>query len=82
MSDLPPREYGNIPWLTDEQHQEAIGRVEFQLTKIMGLYNIQGLGIFIPGTIKEIIRVCEDYALVVRGVDHPIEVEPGRRSLY
>jgi len=65
----------NVVWLSDEEYAKAIGQLRLQLNSVLLPFNAYGLDIFIPGAITEIIKLCEDFALRVRGVDKPINID-------
>ena len=74
-----PREYGSIHWLPKEEYDKAIGQFGLQVGGILSVFDLYGLGVFIPQAQEEIKKLAEDFSLRVRGVDKPISLEEVRR---
>jgi hypothetical protein len=70
----------DIHWLSDEEYAKAVSQYKLQLNGIMDIFNIYGMGTFIPGAIFEITKLTEDFGLRVRGVDKPISLERVRKN--
>ena len=62
-----------IPWLSKEDYDHAVGTLRQQLVGIFSPFNSYGLQAFIPGAKEAVIKLAEDFALRVRGIDHPID---------
>ena len=68
----------NIHWLPDEEYQKLIGGLRLQLNGVFGPFCGKvhyGMDVFVPGAINEVVRLCEDFGLRVRGIDHPMNLE-------
>ena len=71
----------DIPWLPDEDYQKAVTQLKLQIGAVLeSCFHMYGLDAYIPGAITEITKLCEDFGLRVRGVDHPISIEIIRRQ--
>jgi len=64
-----------IPWLPDEEYRKAVGQLRLQLNGVFEPFQGYGLKEFIPGAVVECVKLAEDFALRVRGVDKPISLE-------
>ena len=64
-----------IPWLSDEEYKEAKFQLESQLENVFKVFNMYGLGQAITPAIGEVLRLCEDFALRVRGIDKEISLK-------
>jgi hypothetical protein len=71
----------NYPRVPEEVYQKALTQLRFQLNGIMNTYCCYGLDGYVPGTIEEIVKLAEQFAMRVRGKDVPIKVidKPKRR---
>jgi len=69
----------DIPWLEDEEYQKAVGQLRLQLNGIYSVFASYGMQVYIPQAIEETVKLCEDFGLRVRGIDHPISLEEVRR---
>ena len=65
----------DINWLSDEDYAKAVGQFRIQLNGVFEPFNIYGLDVYIPGAIKEVVRLAEDFGLRVRGQDKPISLK-------
>jgi hypothetical protein len=74
-----PKSYGSIYWLPKEEYDKAIGQFGLQVGGILSVFDLYGLGVFIPQAQEEIKKLAEDFSLRVRGVDKPISLEEVRR---
>jgi len=63
-----------IPWVADDDYTHLIGKLRLQLTGVFEPFNKYGLDVFIPGAKDAIIKLCEDFALCTRGLDHAIDL--------
>lgn len=66
--------------LSDESYAKAVGLLRMQIGAILQPFDMYGLGVFIRGAQDEIVKLAEDFGLVVRGVDKPISIEYIRRG--
>ena len=69
-----------IHWLSDEDYSKAVGQLRLQLNGVFRPFDLYGLDVFIPGAIDEVIKLCEDFGLRVRGVEQPISLEMIRKK--
>lgn len=67
-------------FLAEPEYQKALGQLRLQLNGILGIFDIYGLGVYILGAIDEVIKVCEQFGMRVRGDDRPIDIEIVRRE--
>lgn len=65
----------DIPWLSEEEYQKAVGQFRFQVSKVFYAFGMYGMQAYIPGAVNEIVALAEDFGLRVRGVDKPISLE-------
>jgi len=70
----------NIHWLPEEEYQKARTQLQLQVGGVLEPFDTYGLGVFIPGAVTEIVRLCEDFGLRVRGIDKPISLEMIRQG--
>ena len=71
-------DYYKIP---DKEYQKAVGQLTMQFSAVLHeMFDMYGLGVFIPWVVKMLVKISEDFALRCRGVDKPISVEYARRS--
>lgn len=75
-----PKQYGDIPWLSDESYQKAVTQLRLNLSGVFKPFSLYGQDIFIPSAIAEVVKLCEDFGLRVRGVDKIISLEVVRRN--
>ena len=75
-----PAEYGNIHWLSDEAYLKARTQLDLQIGGVLHPLRLYGQGPFVDQACNEIVKLCEDFALRVRGVDKPISLELLRRK--
>lgn len=69
MSQSKRYVYERIP---DEEYKKAVGQLRLQLNGVMKVFDMYGLGEFIPGAIAEVIDLCEQFGMRVRKKDEPI----------
>ncbi len=74
------KQYNDIAWLSEEDYAKAIGQLRLQLYDVFSPFNLYGLDVFVPGAITEIVKLCEDFGLRIRGVDKPIDIDLIRRK--
>lgn len=64
-----------IHWLSDEEYQKAVGTLGLQVSAVLGVFTKYGMDVYIPGAVREIVKLCEGFGLRVRGVDKMISLE-------
>ena len=69
-----------IPWLPDDEYAKAIGQFRLQLNGVFEPFRQYGQDVYVPGAIREIVKLTEDFSLRVRGVDQPIDLDIVRRK--
>ena len=69
-----------VHWLSDEDYQKAKTQLKIAIGGVFDPFRIYGLDAFIPGAILEAVKLSEDFALRVRGVDKIINLDMMRRS--
>lgn len=69
----------NIHWLNDDEYHKAVGQLRLKIGGILTPLNKYGQEVYCIQASAEIVKLCEDFGLRVRGVDHPIETETTRR---
>ena len=69
------KKYQGIHWLPQEDYDKAIGQLRVQVAGVFEPFHTYGHDAFIPGDIGTIVKLAEDFALRVRGVDKPISLE-------
>jgi hypothetical protein len=62
-------------WLSDEEYQKARTQLRLQFGGVMRKYAMHGFQNFIDPDIETLVKLAEDFALRVRGVDKPISLE-------
>lgn len=67
--------------IDEEHYQKAIGQFRLQLNGIMSCFRCYGLGNDVNEASEEIVRLAENFGMLVRGKDAPIAVRatPRRR---
>ena len=84
-------DYEHVYWLSDEDYAKAVGQLKMQAAGIFDFMKVDerlpvrymyGLGEGIPGATKEIVKLCEDFGLRVRGIDKEISLEIIRRKQW
>ena len=74
-----------IPWLDDEHYKKRIWflrrNIEELLYEALGMkeHDQYGLKVYIPGAVEEIVKLAEDFGLIVRGIDKPLNKDWIRR---
>jgi len=68
-------EYIKIP---QPEYDKARGQLRLQLTDVLSVFKMYGLGEYIPGAIEEIVELTEQFAMRVRGKDVPIRLKQRR----
>ena len=69
------KEHLPIPWLPDDEYQQAKADLAREIEKVFALFRLHGLDIFIPGAVEVIVRLAEDFSLKVRGMNKEINLE-------
>ena len=64
-----------VHWLPQDDYDKAVGQLRLQIGSVLRMFDIYGLGIYIPPAIESITKLTEDFGLRVRGVDHPISLD-------
>lgn len=68
-----------INWLAENDFLKAKGQLRLQVGEILSVFNMYGMGDYIPGAIEEILEVADDYSKRLRGeVNQPIRVKKRR----
>lgn len=70
-----------IHWLPDEDYRKATGQLRLQVGGVLRMFDIHGLGVYIPQATEAIVKLTEDFGLRVRGVDHPISLDLVERTV-
>lgn len=66
-------------WLSDEEFQKAIGQWRINAGEILGVFNLYGMGGYIPGALAELEEITIDFSKRTRGEkDQPIRVKNRR----
>ena len=78
----PPKGYEEITWLAQEDYEKAVGQLRIQLITLMGPLRMYGQAEYVDQAIPEIVSLCEDFGLRVRGIDKPISLELMRKEQY
>jgi len=67
--------------LDDESYIKAVGQFRLAVGAVLSVFNMYGMGEFIPQAQNEIVRLAEDFGQRVRGdLDKPISLEYIRRK--
>jgi hypothetical protein len=69
------QQYPRVHWLSDEDYEKAKGQLTTQLNGVFSPFCKYGLDVLVPGAMEEVVRLCEDFGLRVRGIDHPIHLD-------
>jgi len=69
------KKHEGIHWLPQEDYDKAVGQLRLQVVAVFKPFHTYGHDAFIPGAVNVIIKLAEDFALRVRGVDKPISLE-------
>ena len=65
--------------LSDDDYAKAIGQFRLQVGVVLSVFDLYGMGAYIPLVVTEITKLAEDFGLRVRGVDKPIDIDYVRR---
>ena len=65
--------------LSEDEYMKAIGQLRLAVGAVLQPFNMYGLGDYIGPAQAEIVKLCEDFGLRVRGIDKPISVEYVKR---
>ncbi len=69
-----------IPWLSEPDYLKAKGQLRLQVGEILSVFNMYGMGDYIPGAIEEILEVADDYSKRLRGeANQPIRAKKRTR---
>jgi hypothetical protein len=78
---MPDNPYGpQIHWLTDEQYQKLVGSLRLQLNGVFRPFHQYGMDVFVTPAVNEVVKLCEDFGLRVRGVDKIMSIEAIRKQ--
>lgn len=69
-----------IHFLPQAEYDKAVGQLRLQLNGVMSPFRFYGQDVFVGQAVEEIIKLCEDFGLRVRGVDKPLSLELIRRN--
>jgi len=75
----PPK---GVYWLSENDYKKAVWSLRSSVTSLFRPLRQYGQGVYCDEAIEHIVRLCEDFGLRVRGVDHPIETELTARNRY
>jgi len=64
-----------FPWLSEEEYEKLIGQFRLQLNGVMNVFNVYGMGDYIPAAIEEIIGLVHQFGMRVRGDDRLIQIK-------
>ena len=76
-------------WLPEDVYSKARTQLYMQVGGVFDFLRVDdklpiryqyGTGVFVEGAIKEIVKLCEDFGLRVRGLDKPVSLDYVRRS--
>ena len=67
MEDKP------YPWLSETEYKKACGQLRGQLRGVLKVFDMYGLGDYIPGTINECVELAIQFSQRMRGKDIPIK---------
>jgi len=65
----------DIHWLSEDDYKKAVSQLRMQINGVLTIFNVYGQDVFIPSAVGEIVKLCEDFGLRVRGVDKAISLE-------
>jgi hypothetical protein len=78
MTEQKPTEQKSIPgihWLSDEDYQKAVTALSLQVSGALRPLRRYGQDVYCDGAAVEIVKLCEDFGLRVRGVDKEISLQ-------
>ena len=64
-----------IHWLSDEDYQKAVTQLSMQIGSALRPLRGYGQGVYCDGAANEIVKLCEDFGMRVRGVDKEISLQ-------
>lgn len=67
-------------WLPDAQYQKSKTQLTMQIGGVLKIFNVYGQEPYIRQATEEIVKLCEDFGLRVRGLDKPVSLDYVRRS--
>ncbi len=71
-----------IYWLPDEEYEKAVGQLRLQILGVFEPFHQYGQDAYIPGAVKAIVKLCEDFGLRIRGADKIISLEAVKKELH
>jgi hypothetical protein len=64
----------DIYWLPEDEYKKAVFRLRSNVYDILSkTYDMYGMSAYHDGATKALVDICEDFALICRGVDKPIK---------
>ena len=73
-------EYG-FPWLDEKLYNKGRFLTKGMIQDVLKVFDIYGMGVYIPGAVEELWKVCEDWGMYVRGdLDKPLSIDYVRRA--
>jgi hypothetical protein len=69
-------------WLPDSEYQKARTQLYMQVGGVMQIFNVYGQEPYTRQATEEIVKLCEDFGLRVRGLDKAISLEYVRRPKW
>jgi hypothetical protein len=66
--------------LSDEDYAKAVGQLRLAVGAVLSAFNQYGMDVYIAGAQAEIVKLCEDFGMRVRGIDQPISLDYVRRN--
>lgn len=66
------QDYPGINWLTDDQYHMAVTKLRLHIGGVLYPLRKYGQGDYVDEAIVQLTKVCEDFGLQVRGVNHPL----------
>ncbi len=58
-------------WLEEAEWQKLVGQFKLHVGDTLSVFNLHGLGVFIPGAVDEITELMVDATQKARGADKP-----------
>ena len=66
--------------LNDEDYAHAYGELQFQIRRVLYVFDMYGLGVHMTPALDTIMKLVEDWGQRIRGIDKPISIEYIRRK--
>ena len=61
-----------IHYLPQDEYDKAVGQLRLQLNGVFNVFMVYGQDVYVPQAVREVVKLCEDFGLRVRGVDKPL----------